>query len=218
MDSQIALFIALSGVSAILASSELLWRKKVIKGENARKFVHILVGTFVAFWPYFMSWQQIQFMSLAFLVVVVISMQKHIFHAVHAVNRQTWGEFFFPIGVGISALIMPAPIVFSAAILHLSVADGLAAVIGKKYGKNHQYKIGNYSKTLAGTLAFFLTSLIIVYITVILSGSQITLALVPLLICLPLAATAVENIAIAGTDNIFVPLLIIVVLQAAKIG
>jgi hypothetical protein len=40
----------------------------------------------------------------------------------------------------------------------------------------------------------------------------------PLLVWLPLAATLVENIAVAGLDNVAVPLLIIVVLRLAGIS
>ncbi len=211
----VPLLLALTGVFTILAVSELLWRLKVMRGESARKFVHIGVGTFVAFWPYFLTWREIEFMSLAFLAVIIISMQQHIFHAVHSVNRRTWGELFFPIGIGVTALLTPEPIVFTAAILHLSLADGLAAIVGTKYGIIHKYSIRNYTKTLVGTLMFFTLSLTIVTGTVILSGTVLTWPLVPLLIWLPLAATAIENLAVAGTDNLFVPLLITVVLQTA---
>ncbi len=209
--------IACAGVLALLVVSELLWRAKIVRDELARKFVHISVGTFVAFWPYFMSWRQIELMSLAFLVVIIISMQRHIFHAVHSVSRKTQGELFFPIGIGLSAFLMPAPIVFTAAILHLSLADGFAAVVGKRYGVLHQYKIRNYTKTLAGTATFYLISTCIITGTILISGNTITWPIVPLLVWLPMAATLIENLAIAGTDNIFVPLIVIVVLQAVKI-
>lgn len=208
-----SLIFALAGVVLILAVSELLWRTSLVRGENARKFVHIVVGTYVAFWPYFMSWQQIQLMSLAFFVVVFISLKLNVFRAIHNVKRKTWGELCFPIGIGLSALIMPAPIVFTAAILHLSLADGLAAVVGKKYGIIHQYSVRNYTKTLAGTLVFFVISLLIVTGTILVSGVAVTWPLVPLLVWLPVAATAIENVSVAGTDNIFVPLLVIVILQ-----
>ncbi|MEO5627394.1 MAG: hypothetical protein ABIQ89_00705 [Candidatus Saccharimonadales bacterium] len=208
-----SLLIALSGVFALLVTSELLWRQGIVRGELARKLVHISVGTFVAFWPYFMSWQQIQLMSLAFFAVVLVSFKMNVFHAIHSVKRKTWGELLFPIGIGLSALIMPAPIVFTAAILHLSLADGFAAVVGKHYGVLHQYTIRNYTKTLAGTLVFFVISLLIVTGAVLISGTVVTWPIVPLLIWLPAAATAVENISLAGTDNIFVPLLVILVLQ-----
>lgn len=212
------LLFAVGGVFALLVLSELLWRSKLIRGEAARKFVHIAVGTYVAFWPYFLTWRQIELMSFAFLVGIIISRQLSIFHAVHEVARKTQGEIFFPIGIGLSALIMPAPIVFTAAILHLSLADGLAAVVGTKYGMQHRYMVRNNIKTIAGTAMFYLVSTIIIVLAVTMSGQAITMSLVPLVLLLPLAATIVENFAVGGTDNIFVPLLIIAVLQTARIG
>lgn len=213
-----SLLIALVGVLAILALSELLWRMSAVRGEDARKFVHISVGTFVAFWPYFLTWHEIQLMSLAFFVVVLISLRANIFHAIHNVKRKTWGELCFPIGIGLSALIMPPPIIFTAAILHLSLADGFAAIIGKRFGMLHQYTIRNYTKTLVGTLSFWAISSAIVLVTVLLSQNGLSWPLLPLLVWLPLAASLVENLAVAGTDNIFVPLLIIAVLQLAGIS
>lgn len=213
-----SLFIALGGVFIILAISEILWRSKVMRGEDARKFVHIAVGTFVAFWPYFMTWREIQLMALAFFVVVLISLRVNLFHAIHNVKRKTWGELCFPIGIGVSALIMPPPIIFAAAILHLSLADGFAAIIGKRFGMLHQYTIRNYTKTMVGTLSFWVISTAIVLVTVLLSPTGLSWPLIPLLVWLPLAASLVENLAVAGTDNIFVPLLVIAVLQLAGIS
>ena len=218
--------VAAAGVFALLVISELLWRAKIVRDEVARKFVHIGVGTFIAFWPYFMSWQQIELMCLALLVVVLavgylmryLPKNLHIFHAMHAVSRKTRGEVFFPVGIGLSALLMPSPIIFTAAILHLSLADGLAAVVGERYGRPHQYKIGSYTKTLAGTATFFLTSMLIVATTVLLSGLSVTWAIVPLLVLLPAATTLVENLAVGGTDNVFVPILVIIVLQASGVN
>lgn len=213
-----SLLIALAVTFLIVAFAEVLWHTKKIRGETARKFVHITVGTFVAFWPYFMDWHEIQLMSLAFIIVIAISWKANVFRAVHNVKRRTWGELLFPIGIGMSALIMPPPLIFTAAILHLSLADGFAALVGLKYGKVHRYSIRNYSKSIAGTVTFWLISTAIIVTTVALSPNGLSWPLVPLLVWLPLAATLVENVAVAGTDNIFVPLLVIAVLQAAKIA
>jgi phytol kinase len=206
------------GMLIILFSAEVLWRQKIIKGEAARKFVHILAGIFIAFWPYFMSWRQIELLAAGGLILVFIAINTNVFHVGRDINRRSYGELFFPIGIGISALIMPAPIVFTAAILHLSLADGLAALVGKKYGQRHQYKITGYTKSLAGSLTFLLTSLVIITSTLLVSASQPTWPLIPLLVCLPLAATLLENFAIAGADNLLIPLLVVVVLRAAKIS
>jgi len=210
--------IAVVGVFAILVGSELLWRLKLVRGEVARKLIHISVGSFVAFWPYFMSWRMILLMSLAFLFVVSLSKRHGIFRSVHSVARKTQGEIFFPIGIGLAALIQPTPIIFTAAMLHLSLADGLAAIVGRKYGLLHQYKIRNYTKTLAGSATFYLTSTIIILATFLLSGTSVSWPLVPLLIWLPFAATVMENLAVGGIDNVLVPLLIILVLQAVRVS
>lgn len=212
-----SLLITIFIVFLILVLSELLWRTKKMRGESARKFVHICVGTFVAFWPLFMTWREIQFMALAFLVVIVISWRVNFFRSVHEVRRHTWGEVFFPIGIGISALLEPPALIFAAAILHLSLADGFAAVIGVKYGMKRPYKIRTYTKTLLGTITFWTISTAIILVTVLLSQNGLSWPLLPLLVWLPLTATVVENVAVAGTDNIFVPLLIIGVLQLAHI-
>lgn len=212
------LVLALAGVLFILIVSELLCRTKVIGDETARKVVHISVGSFVAFWPYFMTWHEIQLMSLAFFVVVLVSLKVNFFHSIHNVKRKTWGELCFPVGIGLSALIAPPSLIFTAAILHLSLADGFAAIIGLRYGMLHKYTIRNYTKTVAGTISFFVISTVIVLGTVVASQNGLSWPLLPLLVWLPLAATLVENLAVAGTDNVFVPLLVIAVLQLAGIS
>lgn len=208
---------AAAGVFAILVAAEILWHTKVFRDEVARKFIHVGVGTFVAFWPYFLSWHQIEAMSLALLLGIAVSKHNGLFKSVHGVSRKTYGELLFPVGIGLSALIAPAPMIFTAAILHLSLADGFAALVGKYYGQRHQYKILQHTKSLAGTATFLLTSIIIVSGAVLLGGHTITWPLLPVLVCLPVAATILENLAIAGTDNLLVPLLIILVLQASSI-
>ena len=211
------LFLATAGVFLILLASEWLWRKKHIRDELARKFVHILVGTFVAFWPLFMSWQQIELMSLALLAGVMISMQLNVFKAVHGVSRQTMGEVFFPVGIGLAAFFSHTPIIFTAAILHLSLADGLAAVIGKTFGFRHLYKVNGHRKSLAGSLMFLLTSMVIILGVVLHVDIPITGAVLAVMLLLPVAATVLENVAVAGTDNLLVPLLVIIVLRAVGI-
>lgn len=213
------LLIAAAVTFFIVALAEVLWRLRKIQDETARKFVHIAVGTFVAFWPYFMTWREIQLMCLAFVIVIAVSWKANVFRAVHNVKRRTWGELLFPVGIGMSALIEPSALVFTAAILHLSLADGFAAVVGIRYGlARRKYTIRSYPKSVLGTLTFWLISTVIIVGTVMASSTGLSWPLVPLLVWLPLAATLVENVAVAGTDNIFVPLLIIVVLQTAHIG
>src|ERR1700679_212107 len=95
-----ALALTILAVFVLLTVNELWWRRHTIHSELSRKFIHVSVGSFVAFWPYFLSWRQIQLLSIAFLVVVVISKHMHFFRAIHSVQRPTWGEILFAIAVG----------------------------------------------------------------------------------------------------------------------
>jgi phytol kinase len=205
-------------VGLVLVVAEVLWKKKMLRGEKARKFVHITVGSFVAFWPYFLSWQQIEILSFLGFMGVLLVAQTNLFHVGRDIKRRSYGELFFPLAVGMGALLQPAPIVFAAAMLHLSLADGFAALVGREYGLLHQYRVGHYTKTLAGSLTFCLSSVTIIVCTVLLSQQGLSVALLPLIIWLPLAATILENLSPMGLDNLLVPLLIIVVLQRVGIS
>ena len=88
-----------------------------------------------------------------------------------------------------------------ASILIMSYSDTAAAIIGKMYGKTKIFK-----KTLEGSLAFFVTSLIIILIIV--PEVNLGLGLVAIL-----AATIVESLPISVDDNLSVPLVIALILS-----
>jgi dolichol kinase len=195
----------------ILVFSEWLARAKQIHAELTRKLVHIAVGTFVAFWPFFLTWRQIQLLSLAFFIVVCISIKLNIFSSIHAVKRNMMGELLFAVIIGVLALISTSEWVFMAAMLHLSLADGLAAVVGLGWGDNNSYKVLGRAKSIAGSVAFLATSFCILAAYGIFADSSTSFFT---LLWLPFVATAAENIAAQGTDNLVMPLLIAVVLTA----
>lgn len=197
-------------VLVLLFGNELWWRKKGYHGEAGRKFIHLTVGSFVAFWPFFLNWDQIRLLSVAFLVVVAISKYFHLFRAIHSVQRPTWGEVFFAIAVGAVTLVTHNKWVYMAALLQMSLADGLAAIIGVAYGKKHQYLILGQAKSLIGTATFIVVSVYILLSFTYLSGIPISLATI---LGLSYAAALIENIGVFGLDNLFVPILISIVLQ-----
>lgn len=155
----INLLLAFSGIGFFLLLGELLWRKKILKGEYARKFVHITSATFVAFWPIFLTRFEIIMMSLAFIAVLVISKKFHLFMSIRTVKRATYGEIWYALGIAFSALIFTRPEVFSLAILTMALADGLAAITGISLNKKAgQFMINGHRKSFAGTLMFVAVS------------------------------------------------------------
>src|SRR5437868_3435599 len=129
------LLITIIVVLALIVISEIWWRLRPAPYEISRKFVHITVGSFVAFWPFFLSWPTIIILSLFFLAGVGVSKYLHVFHAMHMVQRPTWGEACFALAVGAVALITHDKWIYMTALLQMSLADGLAAIIGTAFGK-----------------------------------------------------------------------------------
>lgn len=192
-------------VFIVLMLGEIGWRKKWLKGEFGRKFVHILVGSFVAFWPFFMTWEEIRILSVAFLVVVVISQQLKIFRAIHAVQRPTYGEVFFALVVGMLTFVTHSKGVYAAALLQMSLADGFAAITGTKWGKRNAYHVFNHAKSIVGTLTFIIVSfgLLVGYAIFSVHSLPIDMAVFG-----SIGAAALENVAPLGLDNLLVPLFI----------
>lgn len=206
------ILLTIAAVFLILLGNEIWWRKRHIHGEFSRKFVHITVGSFVAFWPFYLSWLEIRELSLAFIVVVGLSKYLKLFRAIHSVQRPTWGEIFFAMAVGTTALITHDKGVYVAAILQMSLADGLAAVIGSNFGKAQSYSIFGHRKTVLGTVTFFVTSLLIMLGVNHWGGTSFEPGLVVLLAA---GASIIENFGVRGLDNLLVPVLVAVVLANA---
>lgn len=203
---------AVAVVFLILMLAEYLSRYKGVHSELTRKIVHVLVGIFVAFWPFFLSWGQIQALSVLFTVVVLISIRLRIFNSIHAVARNAVGELLFAVVIGVLALFITNPWVFAAAMLYLSLADGLAAVVGLAYGQRNSYRIFGRTKSVAGSLAFFFTALAISVWYVSLSSGD---GSVMVILGLPVLATIAENFSSEGADNLVIPVLVALVLSSS---
>lgn len=200
------------GILTFLIVNELWWRRHKIHDEFSRKLVHITVGSFVAFWPFYLSWTEIELLSIAFLLVVGLSKYLNLFQAIHSVQRPTWGEVFFALAVGTIALVTHDQWIYMAAVLQMSLADGLAAVVGVRFGNSNRYRVFGQDKSVVGTLTFLVISI------VILVGYGLQAPGVNFsagLIGVSLIATIWENIGILGSDNLLVPLVVALLLGYA---
>lgn len=213
MSLMLKILLALIILFLILLLSEYLWRTKRIRGEAGRKFTHISVGTFVAFWPMFLSFNTIKLFCLALLVVVLISKKFNIFRSIHGVERISFGEALFAVGILLSAIFAQSNWIFTIAILHLSLADGLAGLIGNNYGKRIYMVLSN-KRSFIGTSIFWLISVLLVNIFVLSNGNS-GIDHVVLILTLPISATLVENLSLYGTDNVSVPLFVVLMLNHA---
>ncbi|HEX5744441.1 MAG TPA: hypothetical protein VFX84_03275 [Candidatus Saccharimonadales bacterium] len=198
------LILAVLVVLLILVGSEIWWRRHITHGEFSRKFVHITVGSFVAFWPFFLTWNQIRLLSIAFLVVVGISKYLKLFKAIHSVQRPTMGELYFALAVGVLTIITQDKWIYMASLLQMSLADGFAAVMGVRYGRQ-SYLVFAHRKSVVGTMTFFVTAFAILFAYSQTADVQLRLAFMAGSAAL---AALIENLAVAGLDNLVVPVLV----------
>ena len=194
--------LAIAIIFILVIINEIWWRRVKRHSEISRKLVHILVGSFVAFWPYIMSTNYIRLLSLSFLVVILTSLKFNIFKSIHSVSRNSLGEIYFALSVGLITFINPSHIVYTIALLNMSLADGLAALVGTYYGMNRKYKVYGRTKTVLGSLTFFIVSLLLILIFVDNTGHSFNL----LYVVLAGGLTLIENISPTGMDNLLVPL------------
>ena len=192
-------------IFVLLVGSELWWRTRKPHDEFSRKFIHIVVGSFAAFWPFYLSWGQIVFLSAAFIVVVGVSKYFNVFKTIHTVERPTWGEIFFALAVGVLAFITHEPWIYAAALLHMSLADGMAAVVGVTWGRSSQYMVFGHPKSMIGSATFFVVSLAILSACSMWFGVPMQLGVI---VGLAAATTLIENLGVGGLDNLLVPVVI----------
>lgn len=200
--------LSLTAILALLVFSELLWRKGQLEPETARKAIHILAGSFIAFWPLYMSWREIQILSLILLVGVFASYQFGVFGAIHKVKRRTSGELWYPLGIGLASTLTIQPWIFAVAVLHLSLADGFAAVIGKKYAARH-YRIGDHTRSFLGSFAFLVISFSLCIFAFFILRNELPGVSLAVFAVTPFLATAVESVSRHGLDNVFVPFVVV---------
>lgn len=206
----ISLLIALVPIAGILLASEYLWRKKIIKGERARKFIHVLSGVYMAFWPFYLSLDGVFVVGFLAASLLIYSRYTDLFSAIYAVKRRTYGDILFAVSIIICSYYAREPWIFTIAVLLMAAADGGAALIGKKWGKKSVYYVfgkKSLKKSIAGTLAFIAIAYFSILVGSLLGGSSaIASNYVLALIALPIGAVLLENTMAYGLDNLMTPL------------
>jgi dolichol kinase len=169
---------------------------------------------FIAFWPLWMSWNAIVAVCALMFLVILISHQFKIFNSIHGVSRLTRGELLYPVGIGLAAFIAPSTAFFWIAVLNLALADGLAAVVGHKFGVLNGYSILGHKKSVVGTITFFVVSAAIFSSGIYAASFVEHFPFFQAVILFPLIITGLENISWYGSDNLTIPVAVIVLLSS----
>lgn len=208
MSNFIGLIIAYVYIFSVLAVAEWLRRRRGYGGDFTRKFVHIGVGMLIWLVPFLFDrpWLFV-FASLTFVVLNLLDWRYGYFSAMAAGDRANLGTVYFPLAAAVVAIIFwNQPPLMVAALMPLTWGDGLASVIGRKFGA-HEYVVLDHVRTLEGSATFFIASSVATWLALwlVTGPPEITPAeAVPTAITVALASTMVEAVSPWGLDNLTV--------------
>ena len=204
----------------IVIFGEYLRRSGRLKGESARKFVHMTSGTWAALWPIFLDLQSIAVIALAMSVLALALRQRKIFQSIYSIRRISMGEVLIGFGLAASALLAKSGAVYASAVLIIAWADSFAALVGTRYGKKNSFKVLGSTKSAIGSLAFFVTSFFIVCAFLYYESDGLLLrdpfTLIygfSLAAIIAFSMTIVELTGVYGLDNLTIPLFATIILN-----
>ncbi len=188
----------------VFGIGEVLYKRNVAP-YITRKVVHIGGSIVAALMPLFINLQGVVVLGIFFFLLLLFSKRYKVLKSVHENDTGSHGAFLFPITIIFVALLFWSynPVIFQGAILILGFSDGMAGIIGNRYGK-HKYNLTGL-KTVEGSLTFFLVTLFI-FSSLLIHESNFSLNKIQAVLMGTLAVTLVESLFSKGWDNVFIPI------------
>jgi phytol kinase len=178
------------------------------KPEIVRKIVHIGTGNviLIAWWLDIPASVGITASILA-SAITLLSYRLPILPGINSVGRQSLGTFFYSVSFGILVAwfwYLQQPQYAALGILVMTWGDGLAALIGQRFGK-HKYKVFGTEKSWEGSLTMMFVSYVVSSLILVgTQGNSWQTWVISLIVAV--IATALEAVSFLGIDNLTVPL------------
>ncbi len=208
MSNLIGVFISILFIVIVMAAASMFEKSGK---EATRKFIHIMVSNWwIIAMIFFDNMWCAAIVPAIFVIVNYLSYKSNIIKVMErdeGENKDSFGTVYYAISLLILALItfgpLNNPLIGLCGAIVMGYGDGLAAVIGQKF-KSKEFKIGNSKKSVAGSLAMFVVTLMIMTGFFYYVGASVWLLKS---IVVAVIMTVVEIVCPKGTDNLAVPLL-----------
>jgi phytol kinase len=178
--------------------------------EVLRKVLHAGMGLACLTLPYFFDtvWPVLG-LALGFALVLATRawlgpVRRLLRPILDEVGRPTVGELLFPVAVAVTFAAAGSDwIAFTIAILILALADSVAALVGRRFGRIRYG--GPDGKSLEGSAAFCVTALGCTAIPLSLSSDLGAFSTALISLSVSLLVTLAEGLSRRGLDNLLVP-------------
>jgi dolichol kinase len=204
----------LSGAFLLLIVVAEVWRRlRQPKPEWTRKLVHMGGGVVALFFPFMIEspWV-ILAMALALSGIFTVAARSGFLRSLHGVERKSRGAEYYPLVIWLVFLLTQGRVwLYVSAVLVLAVGDAFAALVGSRYGV-FRYEVEDEHKSLEGSLVFLVIAFLAIHLPMLLLTdlSRETCVLAAVLVAV--LVTGFEAISLQGTDNLFVPLGVVIIL------
>lgn len=209
----------LLGIALLLGFNELNYRRFKIRGEITRKFAHFASILAVIPMPYmFNSHWYVLILALVFFAVLFITQKGKLLNSIHDIKRKSIGSYLLPLSIYLTFLaaeLYQNKFIYILPMLILAICDPMAAILGmniKKYNGRIILFGHKFKKTWLGSGAFFAMSLIIAIIALYYYRGFFDFKTFWLATTVALTGTIAELFGWRGSDNLTIPLSILLIL------
>jgi phytol kinase len=207
-----AMVCVLAVLGALFVALRWYAREKSPDPEIVRKLLHMGMGaTSLAFpWLFHEAWPVVTLTVIAsaglFVLRNVRAVRRQFGSVLHGVTRESFGEFFFALGVGgLFVLSEGDKLLFTIPVLTLTVADAVAALIGLRYA-TIRFATPDGFKSAEGSVAFFTAAFLCCLVPLLLLSRVGRLESLLIALVLAVLVMLLEAISWTGLDNLAIPL------------
>ncbi len=203
----------------LLGTLTLIQRLGRLQAELVRKLFHLGSGALALTLPWLFRdlWPVLLLGAASLLALMMLRVVPVLRtgpgQVLLGVPRSSSGEFWFVVGVVlVFAIARDSVVIYSIGILILAVADTAAALVGVGYGQ-HPFAVPGGTKSTEGSIAFFLAAFLCVHVPVLLVTPVGRPESLLVALDVGLLVMMAEANATRGSDNVVLPVLVVVLLH-----
>ena len=219
-DKDVLLYMSLTSLFLfILLIGEYLYLFLKMKPEFARMIAHVLAGlSCLLLLKKFSSEYFVLALCIQSAIILYMTDKMGFLKSHHNVARKTNGSPLFFVGILLSyyvSVLYSDKWLFILPLVILTLCDPIAAYVGMTYKSGNWKSLfsGTKSpKTYIGSVAFFISSFMILHLGLSFFINSSVMANVLLSVIIALVVTLTETISSAGYDNISIPAILLILL------
>ena len=196
-------------IASCITISELTLKRGYLSAEYNRRLIHLIVGIMITISPMiFKSNLPPSVLASIFILINYLAFNNEKLKGIHSQVRETFGTIYFPFAY---LLIVqgfwdyPEFIVMSLSLL--AFCDPFAAHVGESIGSPIKFKIWKDNKSIQGTVAFFVSALVLIYSFSQWFFNYPTNFIFLFTLFTAIGATIAEITSAKGSDNLSIPII-----------